>query len=144
MARKRATNRAYVDSVNARTVCAHCGAQPIEWHNPEHVELNRQDWRIGRMVNLPRSIAAIQAEMDRCTPLCRRCHMAEDGRLGAFSAKGQPGEANGRAKLTEDDVREIRRRHAAGASLASLSREYRVSHRTIRLVVIGETWRHVA
>jgi hypothetical protein len=25
--------------------------------------------------------AAIDAELARCTPLCRRCHMAEDGRL---------------------------------------------------------------
>jgi len=54
------------------------------------------------------------------------------------------GEANGRAKLTDDDVREIRRRRAAGEKLAALAREYCVSHRTIRLAVIGETWRHVA
>lgn len=79
-------NRAFVAEVNARTVCAHCGAQPVEWHNPEHVELNRKRFRISAMAGATRSLAAIQNEMSRCTPLCRRCHMAEDGRLRAFIA----------------------------------------------------------
>lgn len=144
VARQRATNRAYIAEVNARTVCAHCGAQPIEWHNPEHVEQNRQDYRISRLVQQPRNLEVIKAELARCTPLCRRCHMAEDGRLRAFSHTTQPGETNGRAKLTEDDVREIRRRRAAGETLTALAREYRVTHRTIRLAALGETWRHIA
>lgn len=80
-AARRARAISFVAEVNARTVCAHCGAQPIEWHNPEHVELNRQHFRISAMVAGARSPRAIQAEMDRCTPLCRRCHMLEDGRM---------------------------------------------------------------
>ena len=80
----RARNRTFVDEVNARTVCAHCGGQPIEWHNPEHVALNRQGFRISSMRAAGVSIRRIQAEMDRCTPLCRRCHMIEDGRLTAL------------------------------------------------------------
>lgn len=79
--RSRERNRAHVAQVNARTVCAHCGAQPIEWHNSDHVLLNRQDWRIGNLVWQPAAIAKIEEEMARCTPLCRRCHMAEDGRF---------------------------------------------------------------
>ena len=81
---RRALARAFVKDVNAKTVCAHCGAQPIEWHNPEHVEKGRQAYRISRLVQAPRTITVIRAEMDRCTPLCRRCHMAEDGRLRRF------------------------------------------------------------
>jgi hypothetical protein len=77
----RERNRAYVAEVNDKTVCAHCGAQPIEWHNPEHVELNREAFRIGNMASTGRPIPSIQAEMGRCTPLCRLCHMIEDGRL---------------------------------------------------------------
>jgi len=79
--RTRARNKAFVHAINARTVCAHCGAQPVEWHNPEHVIRNRSSYRIGSLASRTVSIATIQAEMDRCTPLCRRCHMAEDGRL---------------------------------------------------------------
>lgn len=83
-ARQRRLNRAFIRELNVRTFCAHCGAQPIEWHNPEHVNPSRQRYRISDMVQSPRSIAAIKAEIARCTPLCRRCHMAEDGRLRNF------------------------------------------------------------
>lgn len=82
----RARNQEFVANVNARTFCAHCAAQPIEWHNPDHVNLNRQGYRISNMTWKGRAIATIQAEMDRCTPLCRRCHMAEDGRMKHFVA----------------------------------------------------------
>jgi hypothetical protein len=82
--RARARNQAFIAEVNARTVCAHCGAQPIEWHNPEHVELNREHYRISVMVSQGRAIATLEAELTRCTPLCRRCHMREDGRLRQF------------------------------------------------------------
>jgi hypothetical protein len=79
--------KAFVDEVNARTVCAHCGAQPIQWHNPEHVELNRKNFRISTMAVIGRSTEEIEAEMARCTPLCRRCHMAEDGRTATHIAR---------------------------------------------------------
>ena len=83
-------NRAYMADLKARTVCAHCGAQPVDWHNPEHVELNRRRFRIGTMAGKGQSIAAIESELARCTPLCRRCHMAEDGRLAALASR-RPG-----------------------------------------------------
>lgn len=76
--------RAFISEVNAQTVCAHCGAQPVEWHNPEHVELNRRHMRISAMVNSGCPIPSIREELVRCTPLCRRCHMVEDGRLATF------------------------------------------------------------
>ncbi len=53
------------------------------------------------------------------------------------------GERNGAAKLTESDVRTIRRRHAARESIASLARAYGVSSRTIRDIVRYVTWRHM-
>lgn len=81
---KRAAAGAFVAEVNARTFCAHCGAQPVEWHNPDHVELNRTHFRIGRMVSFGKTARSIEREMALCTPLCRRCHMKEDGRLKKF------------------------------------------------------------
>jgi hypothetical protein len=89
----RARNHAFVAEVNARTVCAHCGAQPVEWHNPEHVLPNRQSWRIANLVWQPAGIQKITDELARCTPLCRRCHMREDGRLVRLHAAKpmQPG-----------------------------------------------------
>lgn len=86
-AQTRAQNRAFVDEINARTACAHCGGQPVEWHNPEHVALHRESYRIGAMIDNQSTTAAIQEEMDRSTPLCRRCHMIEDGRMATFMAQ---------------------------------------------------------
>lgn len=83
---RRERSRAFVAEVNARTVCAHCGRQPIEWHNPEHATVpGRASYRISNMASAGRTVADIQAEMARCTPLCRRCHMAEDGRLAVIA-----------------------------------------------------------
>lgn len=49
------------------------------------------------------------------------------------------------SKLTEDKVREIRRRHAAGGiSQGALAREYGVKQPTIHDVVNWVTWKHVA
>lgn len=47
-------------------------------------------------------------------------------------------------KLTEPDVREIRKRYAAGGvSQAALAREFGVSAATIGDLIAGRTWRHV-
>jgi len=45
--------------------------------------------------------------------------------------------------LDESGAREIRARVAAGESQVSLSREFGVSHRTVSLLVLGRTWKHV-
>ena len=47
------------------------------------------------------------------------------------------------AKLTEDDVREIRKRHAEGMSARRLSKEYGVSQPNVTLIVNRKIWSHV-
>lgn len=66
--------------------------------------------------------------------------------MGDCSAKGRmhPGEQNGGAKLTEDDVREIRRRYRAGGiSQSALAREYGLCQASVHELISGKTWRHV-
>lgn len=46
-------------------------------------------------------------------------------------------------KLTEDDVREIRRRHSEGESMRGISRDYPVSGPTVRAIVRREKWKAV-
>jgi hypothetical protein len=48
-----------------------------------------------------------------------------------------------KAKFTDDQVREIRRRSAAGESQRQLARAYSVGKNTIQCIVEGVTWRHV-
>ncbi len=53
------------------------------------------------------------------------------------------GEEHPRAKLTDEGVRDIRRRHAHGASQKGLAREYGVHRTNIRFVVRRLTWKHI-
>ena len=64
----------------------------------------------------------------------------EKGRNGASR-----GESSSKAILTEDDVREIRRRAAAGrwGIQAQLAREYGVDPMTIRDIIVRRNWKHV-
>ena len=84
--RIRARNHTYVDQCRAETVCAHCGAQPIEWHHPDHELPGGHRSRVCHLRNSLHSLKRIAAEIARCTPYCRRCHMREDGRLVRLSA----------------------------------------------------------
>jgi len=55
------------------------------------------------------------------------------------------GEANGRSKLTQDDVRKIRLLYARGEySQRELGRMFGVSQRTIGRIIHSETWQHVS
>ncbi|MGV0580315.1 hypothetical protein ABQE57_17005 [Mycolicibacterium elephantis] len=54
------------------------------------------------------------------------------------------GEKHGRAKLTEIQVREIRRKHASGEfAVKQLAREYGVTHTAISYIIRRVNWAHV-
>lgn len=53
------------------------------------------------------------------------------------------GEVQWNARLTEETVREVKRRLAAGAQVKPLARELGVSHTTIFDIRAGRTWKHV-
>jgi DNA-binding XRE family transcriptional regulator len=50
---------------------------------------------------------------------------------------------NGMVKLTEEQIRAIRRQRAAGALQAQLAEEYGVAQPTISMIVNGKAWTHV-
>lgn len=67
--------------------------------------------------------------------------MVDKGRSGYRVVRGS---ANGMARITEDDVRRIRARLAAGgASRKALAAELGVSVHVIHDIMRGKTWRHV-
>lgn len=84
---RRAKNRAiateFVNEVNSKTPCAHCGGGPIEWHGVHHI--GKENARISSLRSQGCSTKRIQKEMDLCLPLCRSCHMIEDGRLATLA-----------------------------------------------------------
>jgi hypothetical protein len=75
--------REFLAKIRAKTFCKECGRQPVDFHRQEHeVDGNL---RVSRMAARGHPIDVIQAEIDKCTALCRSCHMKEDGRLDALS-----------------------------------------------------------
>lgn len=53
------------------------------------------------------------------------------------------GERNGSAKLNEDDVRDIRRRSAAGETYSAIGRSLGIDHSQARNIVLRKSWAHV-
>jgi response regulator of citrate/malate metabolism len=53
------------------------------------------------------------------------------------------GEANHKAKLTPNQVLEIKRRVASGQSLLSVSKDFPVSYQAVRQIIKGKAWKHV-
>lgn len=53
------------------------------------------------------------------------------------------GEHHGQAKLTDEDVRTIRRERAAGVTQRALQTRFGVSQGTISHIQSGKSWRHV-
>lgn len=54
------------------------------------------------------------------------------------------GEKNGSSKLTAARVRVIREEAASGIPYAELARQFGITRQAVRLIVLGEVWRHVS
>lgn len=67
--------------------------------------------------------------------------MIRKGRARYWPRRGR---SHPRAKLTEDDVRAARQRHADGQGCSALAREYGVSHSTMSRILSRHKWKHVA
>lgn len=57
--------------------------------------------------------------------------------------RGKHGEAHHRAKLTAENVREMRRRREAGETIVALGEEFGVNHTQVSMVCRRKNWRHV-
>jgi len=54
------------------------------------------------------------------------------------------GESHGSAKLTEEKVVEIRRRHSEGEAVKALAAEFGVNPSTVSNIVARRIWKHIA
>lgn len=70
--------------------------------------------------------------------------MLKKGRgYAPFRDKSRWGEAHHNSKLTEKEVREIRRKYEKGAALRALGREYGIDGKQVSNIVKRLQWRHV-
>jgi hypothetical protein len=74
---RKAEAKAYVTKLRETTYCVICGSQPIDWHCEEG---HKESARISHLMASGKSIARIEQEIAKCTPLCRKHHMKVDGR----------------------------------------------------------------
>lgn len=70
----------------------------------------------------------------------RECKAETRAKIGA----GNRGERCGSSKLTEDQVREIKRRVRLGEKRTAIAHELGVSQSTVTLIVLGRRWKHLA
>lgn len=79
---------------------------------------------------------------NRLTELCwgTRLENAEDKRRDGTMARG---ERQGNASLTEDAIREIRRRRAAGELQQALADAFGISQAHVSRIELRQTWTHV-
>lgn len=79
-----------------------------------------------------------EAELAKCVARCRPCHDVK-----SVPEAQHLGEANGRSRLTADDVLEVRRRAAAGDPYRRIAADYSMSIGSLGKVIRRETWGHV-
>lgn len=72
---------AFIAAKRKTVHCRECGGQPVDWHNPKHVE--DPNMRVAGLAALGYPIEDIKAEMAKCVPLCRSCHVTADNKLKA-------------------------------------------------------------
>ncbi|MDU0602411.1 NUMOD4 domain-containing protein [Pseudomonas aeruginosa] len=71
-------------------------------------------------------------------------NMAHAARMGLMVSNSGPGMESPAAKLTDDSVREIKRRLAAGEGPASIARNYPVTPSAISEIKAGRSWSHIS
>ena len=130
--------------------CVDCGQPALDWSLRHDAYPTYED-----------SDGRYALQVSSYEPRCRSCHTRYDGKvasLGTLARFGEAngfyghkhseeskrrGERNGQAKLTDDDVREIRRRVAAGALQKDVAAMFGVQKMQVSRIVRGERWSHV-
>ena len=70
-------------------------------------------------------------------------NMADAARKGRVRNNGAKGAEHPRARLTDEDVRQIRRLLSDGVSKAAIARLFGVDRSTVSLIARRKTWRHL-
>lgn len=107
--------------------CAHCGStQNLEI---DHKNKEEKSFAVSR----PANDEVFKKELEKCQLLCSVCHRRK-------STEEHSGEKSPLAKLTSEQVQEIRTRLAAGETGRSLAIIYKVCPMQISRIKTGKRW----
>lgn len=110
--------------VHALVAAAFIGPRP-EGQQVNHIDADRLN-------NLP-------SNLEYVTPVQNQQHMYRLGRSNT-----PRGERSGHAKLTEEQVRQIRRLRAGGEPIRVVASQFRIGQAAVSAITSRHTWRHLA
>jgi len=73
----------------------------------------------------------------------KKGRLADPGGHHFDGYRGKSGSSNSQAKLTEDQVREIRRLYVEGVGQHALASHYHVTNKNISMIVLDKTWKGI-
>ena len=116
------------------------------WCRPRLLSAHRLSWYI-KHGPIPRGMMVLH----RCdNPLCIRPshlylgthteNMADMSKRGRTDRTGRPGMKNGRAKLTDEQVQEIR---TSNEPRSTLVKKFGITKCVVSQIILRKTWRHI-
>ena len=118
-----------------------CAETNIEWH---HRDPATKTVSIGSSIRR-HSVARLLAELELCDPLCREHHMVVDGRSDIARNYWRIHERvmtrrKSDSQLTEDQVRDIRRRADSGERQYLIARDFPTTQSNISMIINRKHW----
>ena len=115
--------------------CGYCGTdENLEF---DHIDRTTKKFNMADMMLHPRK--EVLKEARKCQLLCPKCHDKKTREDGVV----RKGEECVLSKLTEKQVRRIRRDAEKRVSTEQLAKRYEVDKRTIENIITRRTWNHI-
>ena len=92
--------------------------------------------KITKVLDLSNNSGKYLRDLSDWEYICKSCHRLKD--------KMSQGEKNGRAKLTEKQVLEIRQKYIPWKySTTKLAKEYNITNQLIGMIICKKSWKHI-
>jgi 5-methylcytosine-specific restriction endonuclease McrA len=121
--------------------CVVCGESNPDKLEFDHVDSTTREFTIAKKL-AGVSEEKLQAELEKCQLLCKKCHQEKTVSAGELPRGSQKPNTH----LTENDIRAIRlryRRRCRRNGANAIARDYKVSGATITSIIRRKTWKHV-
>jgi 5-methylcytosine-specific restriction endonuclease McrA len=119
--------------------CCQCGS--TAGLHFDHKDPLAKCFAIGELLSHARQ--RVLDEVKKCQLLCESCHIDKSRADGSFRRNKAKGEQIHQAKLSQEQVSEIRRLRCEGVSRKELAKMFGVGRGNIYQIEMRKTWKHV-